>query len=342
MPIKIYTQESLLTQEHRRHLFFIFLELSYTHKEWIKDYFEPTSQPDVADYFVWPLCLSYTKRIGKYQAYLDFINKADALHKKVWVYTGGDEGWSNFEKPEQLVHFRLAGFKSTYTVPTEVLPAFIQDPLTGKKIEIIKNPLPPYTLGFVGHANGSFTKRAKEILSYFKKQVKRISINKADYQSFYPSGVRRFYYLEKLKCIKNLKTDYVLRQKYRAGANHNQIKKKITEEEFKENIKHNLFTFCMRGGGNFSIRFYETLAQGRIPLYLETDAQFPLADKINWDDHLLRVFPKNTTSEIEIKLARFAQKNNLNDIQLKNRKLWEDYLTRNSYAKQLFLKYRPE
>lgn len=342
MPVKIYTQESLLIQEHRKHIFFIFLELSFTHKEWIRDYFELSAQPHPADYFVWPLCLSYTKRIGEYQAYLDFVKEADTLDKKVWVYTGGDEGWSLFKKPQRLVHFRLAGFKSSYNLPTEVLPAFIQDPLADKELSIIKTPLPPYRLGFVGNADGSLRKWVKEVLLYLKKQVKRISRNNADSQSFYPSGVRRFYYLKRLRYLKNIKTDYILRHQYRAASSHDQVRRKTTEEEFKENIKNNLFTVCMRGGGNFSVRFYETLAQGRIPLYLDTDTQLPLADKINWDDHFLRLYTNDTVSEIEIKLAAFVQDNDLEALQLKNRNLWKNYLTREAYAKQLSLKYRPE
>ncbi|NEV93929.1 hypothetical protein G3567_07190 [Psychroflexus sp. YR1-1] len=342
MPVKIYTQESLLIQEHRKHIFFIFLELSFTHKEWIRDYFELSAQPRPADYFVWPLCLSYTRRIGEYQSYLNFIKEADAQQKKVWVYTGGDEGWSQFKQPQRLVHFRLAGFKSSYNLPTEVLPTFIQDPLADKELNIIKNPLPPYRLGFVGHADGSLRKWVKEVLLYLKKQVKRISRDNIDFQSFYPSSVRRFYYLEKLGYLKNLKTDYILRRQYRAAATSDLVRRKATEEEFKENIKDNLFTFCMRGGGNFSVRFYETLAQGRIPLYLETDTQLPLTDKINWDNHFLRLYPKDTVSEIEFKLTAFIKANDLEALQLKNRNLWENYLTREAYAKHLFLKYRSE
>ena len=42
-----------------------------------------------------------------------------------------------------------------------------------------------------------------------------------------------------------------------------------------------LFTFCYRGAGNFSYRFYETLMMGRIPILVNTDCVFPFEDKVD-------------------------------------------------------------
>jgi len=43
----------------------------------------------------------------------------------------------------------------------------------------------------------------------------------------------------------------------------------------------------MRGMGNFSVRFYETLAVGRIPVLLNTDCLLPLDKIINWEKHCI-------------------------------------------------------
>lgn len=340
MPIKIYTYNSLLTPENRRNIFFIFLELFYTKDIWITNYFEIVENAKKADYLVWPLCLSYTKRIGKYEEYISFINEANHLNKQVWVYTGGDEGWSSFQAPNNGVHFRLAGFKSTYAYTTEVLPAFIQDPLKNTSFACLELDKPPYTIGFVGHADQSFLKLGKELAVHFKKKYSYYNKYDLDAQKFYPSGYKRAKYLSLLANIPFLKSNFILRNKYRAGALSDEDLRKQTEVEFKNNIKENLFTFCLRGGGNFSIRFYETLAQGRIPFYVDTDTQLPLEDIINWDAHILRIYPSDNSHQIQKKIEEFVQTHDLKKLQTQNRNLWLNSLTRQGYAKQLYLKYQ--
>ena len=38
----------------------------------------------------------------------------------------------------------------------------------------------------------------------------------------------------------------------------------------------------MRGAGNFSIRLFETLAAGRVPVIVDTDLALPCADVVDW------------------------------------------------------------
>ncbi|MCH8535503.1 MAG: glycosyltransferase family 47 protein, partial [Flavobacteriaceae bacterium] len=285
--------------------------------------------------------LYYTKEIGKYDDYLAFIEKANQLQKLVWVFTGGDNGWSNFKLPDQGIHFRLAGFKSKYAMPTEILPAFIQDPLKDNQFSILDQSTTPFSIGFVGHADGSFKKWVKELAIHLKKKLTTYRSKPIDAQSFYPSGVKRFQNLKKLAKLDTLDTNFILRNKYRAGLDSSsKLLRKTSEEEFKENIQQNVFTFCMRGGGNFSIRFYETLAQGRIPFYLDTDTQLPLEDVIDWDKHIFMFNPSDSIAEIETKLSYFTSKINILEVQKNNRLLWQNSLTRKGYANQLYLKYK--
>jgi hypothetical protein len=340
MPIKIYTNISFLSQPNRSNIFFIFLELCYTKDDWIKSYFDLVETANQADFLVWPLCLSYTRRIGKYQDYINFVNEANQLKKQVWVFTGGDEGLSNFKAPDNCIHFRLAGFKSKYTHTTEVLPAFIQDPLQNKVFNIHKLDNPSYTIGFVGHADNSLLKLSKELAVHFKKKYVYYNKYFVDSQKFYPSGYKRAKFLNLINRIPLFESNFIMRKKYRAGPLNNYSKRKQTESEFKKNIQESLFTFCLRGGGNFSIRFYETLAQGRIPFYVDTDTQLPLADIINWDNHILRISPSDNQLKIQDKLKNFIQKHDLEEMQKQNRNLWLTRMTRKGYARQLYLKYQ--
>ena len=89
------------------------------------------------------------------------------------------------------------------------------------------------------------------------------------------------------------------------------------------------FTICVRGNGNFSVRFYETLASGRIPILIDTDCVLPLENEIDWDRHCIII--KNTEP---IKIAESinltinaTDDNDIVNMQIANRKLWLDKLS---------------
>ncbi len=67
--------------------------------------------------------------------------------------------------------------------------------------------------------------------------------------------------------------------------------------DFNTNLKDNAFIICQRGAGNFSMRFYQTLAAGRIPVLVNTDMALPFENKINWQDHI--IFEKDATSCVD-------------------------------------------
>ena len=93
------------------------------------------------------------------------------------------------------------------------------------------------------------------------------------------------------------------------------------------------YTFCMRGMGNFSVRFYETLAMGRIPVLIDTDCKLPFSEKINWNNHCL-IIDKNDVTNISSCLLHFHQSfetERFKQIQESNRLLWETYFTKYNF-----------
>jgi hypothetical protein len=58
--------------------------------------------------------------------------------------------------------------------------------------------------------------------------------------------------------------------------------------QFRENIKETHFTVCNRGAGNFTMRLYQTMNSGRIPIFVDTDMKLPFEDKIPWDSLVVR------------------------------------------------------
>ena len=53
------------------------------------------------------------------------------------------------------------------------------------------------------------------------------------------------------------------------------------------------YTLCYRGAANYSLRFYESLCLGRIPLFINTDCMLPFEDRVHWKDVCLWVEEHN-------------------------------------------------
>ena len=106
-----------------------------------------------------------------------------------------------------------------------------------------------------------------------------------------------------------------------------------TTIEFYQNIFNNLYTFCLRGTGNFSARFFETLAMGRIPVLVDTDCRLPFHNEIEWKQHCIMI-PEKEVNKLGEKIFNFHNDHSekeLNDIQVNNRMIWETYLMKESY-----------
>ena len=99
-------------------------------------------------------------------------------------------------------------------------------------------------------------------------------------------------------------------------------------QRFLDNVLQNDYTLCVRGAGNFSYRFYEVLAVGRIPVFVNTDCVMPFEDEIDWRKHCVWIEAEEM-DQIGRKVLQFHQSlsdNDFQQLQQRNRRLWEEYL----------------
>ena len=80
-----------------------------------------------------------------------------------------------------------------------------------------------------------------------------------------------------------IETHFVIREVYWGGSLGNPY----LMAEFLANMDTAEFHLCVRGAGNFSARFYEALANGRIPVYICTDSVLPFASLIDWESFIV-------------------------------------------------------
>jgi len=328
--IKIFTDKAYVTEKYRKIIFPLLLDLCYLKNLDISKSYVLVDKIDESDIVVVPVDINYFFKNKETNVLLDFIEKGNVNHKQVWLYSGGDFGKT---LKKNVFTFRLGGFDSKLNMQTFIFPSFVSDPydVLNKAFEALpKTNLP--TIGFVGHANSSPLRWIKELLLFLFHNLNRfLKREHTDYQFFYPSGSRRFYFLKKIKKSPLIITNFILRDQYRAGAKTIEEKERTTLE-FLKNINNSPYTFCLRGAGNFSVRFYETLAMGRIPVVVDTDFRLPLNDLIDWNSHCLIVSGKNIVNELIQFHANINEKDFIK-MQISNRNLWLNTLNRVSYFK---------
>jgi hypothetical protein len=95
-------------------------------------------------------------------------------------------------------------------------------------------------------------------------------------------------------------------------------------EQLLSYYKTSEFCFCPRGTGNWSIRFYETLYYGRIPIIIDTDILLPFENSIKWEKYIII---GKTIDEIIIKIINFWKNVDIIEAQKQSRKIYDTYFS---------------
>ena len=211
-------------------------------------------------------------------------------------------------------------------LPLDPLSTYFENQLS--PIEKEERP----TLGFCGQATSNGLKTLKDFLQIQRLRLKK-KRGKIPYMKiplFLPA-FERYKLLSKLESSSLVATDFIYRKKYRAGALTPQDKLKV-EKEFYENIRKNLFTICLRGMGNYSVRFFQTLAMGRIPVLIDTDSNVPFEKFIQEKEFYISI-PYSNRMKTDAVLKKFYEtktSEELKNWQLRCRKVWESYYQKES------------
>ncbi len=345
--IRLFYPKSLYNSKKRRHLFPLlkpFLkgnDFSNTQRQQMyfvsdKD-FQLTTDVEKAEIVLLPMSWNFYWQTNSINKACEFIQEMENRKKTVWSFTNGDFGVEIHEFTNLLV-FRQSGLRTRLPVNHIGMPSFIEDPLekfynTEEVIENIYSQAP--VIGFCGQTNSSKLNALKEIVGTVMHNGKTVfkqhhySLRKIQSTTYLRSQV-----LDKIKESSQLESKFIERKKYRAGVKTAKERAKTTQE-FYDNIKETDYTVCVRGAGNFSVRFYETLAMGRIPVFINTDCLLPLADKIDWKKHVVWI-EEDEIDTIENSILHFHTTHSPEEIkktQQSNRSLWKEKLTLGGFFK---------
>jgi hypothetical protein len=292
-----------------------------------------------ADIAILPFSWNYYMKSDSLFKAQEYIEQCANARKKVISWMEGDFGVKIPYYPNVLV-LRQSGYRQKLPGTHLGMPVFIRDPLK-EYYKTSQITISQYTqvplVGFCGQSQGSPFKYTKDIIrTSGRNLLYHLNLSDDEPQSIYPSTLRRSKALKFLSTHAYIKCKFIRRRKYRAGAN-NKIERFNTAKEFYDNIEGTQYTLCVRGGGNFSVRFYETLAMGKIPVYVNTDGLLPFSEKIDWKKHVVWV----ESSELEnigdciIDFHEKLGEDGLKYIQYENRKLWENNFQLGNFYLQL-------
>lgn len=349
--MKLYYPKQHYNKSHRGLLFpllkpFIKAE-NFTDAQRIAGYgvsekdFQFTEVLEEADLVILTMAWNYYIKTKQEALAIVFVQECAALNKKVISLNAGDFG---VKVPyfNNLIVLRSSGYKSKFTNNEFALPSFIADPLKKyyqtEKIYERAYSLKP-VVGFCGQASDSRVNATKEVLNTVLRNIKSaIGSSYNESQQILSTSFLRASVLKSLKASKDIDTNFIFRKKYRAGVKTNKENHNTTIE-FYDNLKNSDYVVCVRGAGNFSVRFYETLAMGRIPIFINTDCALPHDDKIDWKKHTVWV-EYNERNQVAKKVKAFHEalsKDDFIDLQQTNRILWEEQLGLGSFFKSIFI-----
>lgn len=252
-----------------------------------------------ADLVVIPVSWQHVMKRRLDKRVQEILSEARHLGKPVISWTSGDSGYT----PPFDVHvYRAAAYRSRMQKQQHIMPFMLTDPVHAimKREDILprewrERPL----VGFCGQANPAPWKTALDITRVMLRNTRtRMGLRLDDPEALLAPSRLRTRVLDSLERAIGVDTCFIRRSRYR-GSPDLEERRRMTYD-FYENIDGTDYTVCMRGGGNFSVRLYETLAMGRIPLFIDTDCRLPFDDEIDWRSIVVWIDEKDIASVGEI------------------------------------------
>ncbi len=223
-----------------------------------------------------------------------------------------------------------------------MIPTYAEDlseAYRGGKLEIRKKGEMP-VVGFAGWARMPFLFRIKSLIKEIPLRLAAIFNKK------YGAMKKGIFFREKALAIlersKLIKTNFIIRDFFSGHVGTIKGDTETNRREFVDNIFNSDYVLCVKGDGNFSVRFYEALSLGRIPLFVDTDAVLPLEDIINYRDFCVFIDYRdlNNIDKILSEFHKNISEEKFKEMQEKARDAFENYLRIDKFTKYLMPKLK--
>ncbi len=273
--------------------------------------------PGEADFFLFPC--EWDKN---YPEVYEIAELAKSYGKKILIFFNSDS--DEDITIENSIIFRTSFYASKRKSNEFALPGWSRDFLKAfcnSNLQLKEKKITP-VIGYCGYSN-NYT--LNYLIKYLLKKI--IQPKVIPHQGIYLRGK----VINKLVKSKDIKTDFIIRDKSGSTAMKHYSQKRILDyrREYVHNIINADYTLVIRGGGNFSYRLYEVLSCGRIPLFINTDCVLPYDHIIDWKKYLFWIDVKDIDS-VATKILEFHNKlsnEDFKNMQLNARRLYEEWIS---------------
>ena len=261
-----------------------------------------------------------------------FIHDAARIGKLVIARVGGDT-YQAVSEPN-VISLRHELYHSRKTKYEFQIPQWTQDLKTqneGRAWEAVPKTVKP-KISFCGYAPPLSLDTADSLNPLLRHWLEQVPyVNKY----IKPRFSYRAKAIKLLLSDKRIDCDFIIRNKF-AFDKYGAIDLKSTNPSrilFIENMKNSSYALCARGGANCSLRFYEALSCGRIPILVDSDCVLPFNELINWSDYAI-IIPYKKLRFISTIVNNFHE--SISSIEFVNRQalcrnLWDEWVCPNGF-----------
>ena len=302
--------------------------------QFYKQYFIIVENPNKSDVGFLPLTLNYYVKNNK----LDLVDEMAEMMRKndknLYVWVDGDQSINYFHPNCIFIKYfgdSLMQPANEIIQPGDMKQDLLHEYFNGQLKIREKSDIP--VIGFDGIANYP---KSKLIGTIVKNSIQHILYKlrneKLKPDPIIPFLLKRKKILDQLNQSKRIISNFTIRDSFAPGTIG---QNREARREFINNIIESDYTFCFRGAANYSLRFYETLSLGRIPLFINTNCILPLEGKVDWKNIVLWIEEGELDNIVEkIHDYHSAMTNNqFIEKQQYCREIWETYLSKEGFIK---------
>ena len=310
-----------------------------------KEFIELTSLED-ADACLLPI--RYSERVNdeKFEEDIkDFSDLVGNSGKKTFVFLGSDVDYYYVSIKNSIV-FCNTLYQSKRKSNEHGFTFFFEDFVAKyyhNHLPIREKATVP-TIGFCGFA----PPLAQKFGIYKVKEALRLVMNYLGFMKSFPSKSAHSYRARALLSVlksKKVRSNFVIRSNFGFGGPLGGLYpggvKELNDsfrEEYVRNIVESDYTLCVRGYGNNSIRFFEALCCGKIPVFVNTDCVLPYDFVIDWKKYCVWV-EEDEINKIPEKVLQFHNElsgEEFKELQVKIRSIWKEYFTPEGFYRNLY------
>ncbi|WP_173179008.1 glycosyltransferase [Desulfosarcina ovata] len=299
-----------------------------------------------ADFVIFPFALDRLYQQKGHPGMLSFLRELPGFdqHEDRYVFFFKDDIGRRMDI--RSVIYRVNHSLDAMDLNSITLPYFVED-----IYQSAINRKPRYQVNFVGTL-ATHLYRAYMLLPFFEKcQLKTYETLLRSFSRLLNFRKEKAEYIMALEeantIIKQLfpleKTIHGVSYYFDIIADQFQQLPDQTQQHMKAKLKRimnaSIATLCPRGVGTQSIRFFETMAMGRLPVVISDRYVFPLNNTIDYDQFVIRI-KETRISQFPERLAAVFGRLSPDDSRkmgARARQVWSDYFSPSKYEKYILL-----